>query len=660
MEDTAAVETSVTVSAFDVSRRPDTARLVLSSPKPPGVREEIIGVVRKAFHPTTASGAAGAAGRPPSRWGWALTALQSVFPVLQWGRSYSFKSFRSDVMAGLTLASLGIPQSIGYANLAKLDPQYGLYTSVVPPLIYAVMGTSREIAIGPVAVVSLLLSSMVSKIVDPAADPATYRALVFTVTFLAGVFQVSFGLFRLGFLVDFLSHAAIVGFMAGAAIVIGMQQLKGLLGLSHFTNNTDIVSVIKAVCSALRDPWHPGNFFIGCSFLIFILSTRFIGRRYKKLFWLSAIAPLLSVVLSTAAVYATRVDKHGVKIIQEVHAGLNPSSAKQLRLNGPYTVECAKTAIICAVIALAEAIAVGRSFSSIRGYKLDGNKEMIAMGFSNVAGSLSSCYVATGSFSRTAVNFSAGARSTVSNIVMAVTVFIALELFMKSLYYTPIAVLASIILSALPGLIDIKEALSIWKVDKMDFLTCLGAFLGVLFGSVEIGLAVALAISFAKIIIQSIRPQVEVLGRLQGTSIFCSIRQYPVACRMPSVLTIRIDTSFLCFINSTFIKERIVEWVREEVETSEEKARERVQSVVLDMSNVVNIDTSGISALGEIHKELASLDIQMAIASPGWQAIQKMKMAGVVDRIGGDWIFLTVGEAVEACVTLHKGTVLEC
>lgn len=583
-----------------------------------------------------------------------------MFPVLQWGKSYTLKSFKSDVMAGLTLASLGIPQSIGYANLAKLDPQYGLYTSVVPPLIYAVMGTSREIAIGPVAVVSLLLSTMVQKVVDPAADPATYRTLVFTVTFLAGVFQVSFGLFRLGFLVDFLSHAAIVGFMAGAAIVIGLQQLKGLLGLSRFTNSTDVVSVFKAVCSALHDPWHPGNFFIGCSFLIFILATRFIGRRYKKLFWLSAISPLLSVILSTAAVYATKADEHGVKIIKNVHAGLNPSSAKQIQLNGPYTTECAKIAIICAIIALTEAIAVGRSFASIRGYKLDGNKEMIAMGFSNVAGSLSSCYVATGSFSRTAVNFSAGARSTVSNIVMAATVFIALEFFMKLLYYTPMAVLASIILSALPGLIDIREACNIWKVDRMDFLICLGAFLGVLFQSVETGLGVALAISFAKIIIQSIRPQVEILGRLQGTNIFCSIRQYPVACRTPAVQVIRIDTSFLCFINASFIKERIIEWVRSEVETSNGKAKETVQSVVLDMSNVVNIDTSGLVGLEEIHKELASLGIQMAIASPGWQAIQKMKLGRVVDRIGEEWIFLTVGEAVEASLTAHKGSAMEC
>ncbi|GJN08787.1 hypothetical protein PR202_ga26743 [Eleusine coracana subsp. coracana] len=566
METSAAVESSATMSAFEVSKRPETAKLVLNSPKPPSLREELVGTVGKAFRPRASSG-----GRQP-RWAWALTVLQCVFPVMQWGRTYNLKAFKSDVMAGLTLASLGIPQSIGYANLAKLDPQYGLYTSVVPPLIYAVMGTSREIAIGPVAVVSLLLSSMIQNVVDPATDPVAYRSIVFTVTFLAGVFQVSFGLFR--------------------------------------------------------------------------------GGSIRSSFWLAAISPLLSVILSTTAVYATRADKHGVKIIQSVHAGVNPSSAKQINLNGPHIAECAKIAIICAVIALTEAIAVGRSFASIRGYKLDGNKEMIAMGFSNVAGSLSSCYVATGSFSRTAVNFSAGARSTVSNIVMSITVFIALELFMKFLYYTPMAVLASIILSALPGLIDIKEACNIWKVDKMDFLTCLGAFVGVLFGSVEIGLAVALAISFAKIIIQSLRPQVEILGRIQGTNIFCSIRQYPVACRIPTVQTIRIDTSFLCFINATFIKERVIEWVREEVETSVEKARERVQSVVIDMSR--------LTALEEIHKELVTLGIQMAIAGPGWQTVQKMKLAQVVDRLGEDWIFLTVGEAVEACLTAHKGAAMEC
>lgn len=209
------------------------------------------------------------------------------------------------------------------------------------------------------------------------------------------------------------------------------------------------------------------------------------------MFWLAAIAPLISVVISTLVVFLTRADKHGVKIIKHVQGGVNRNSVADLQFNGPFVAEAAKIGLIVAVIALTEAIAVGRSFASINGYYIDGNKEMLAIGFMNIAGSLSSCYVATGSFSRTAVNYSAGCKTTVSNIVMAFAVFISLLLLTKLLYYTPTAILASIILSALPGLIDVGEACSLWKVDKLDFLTCMGAFFGVLFGSVEIGLLVA-------------------------------------------------------------------------------------------------------------------------------------------------------------------------
>ncbi|KAJ0987376.1 hypothetical protein J5N97_005732 [Dioscorea zingiberensis] len=627
------------------SDRPSAVFLVLDSPDPPAPWHELTDSVRHSL--LSHAKKFGSFSKCIS------SASYALFPVLRWGRNYDLKMFRSDLLAGLTLASLGIPQSIGYANLAKLDPQYGLYTSVVPPLIYAVMGTSREIAIGPVAVVSLLISSMIQKVVDPALDPITYRKMIFTATFFAGIFQTSFGLFRLGFVVDFLSHAAIVGFMAGAAIVIGLQQLKGLLGIDHFTNKTDVVSVIKAVWIAVHQPMHPGNFLIGCSFLIFILITRFLGRRNRKFFWLPAIAPLLSVTLSTLLVFVTRADEHGVKTIRHVKGGLNPSSAKQLQFSGPLLGNSAKIGLISAVIALAEAIAVGRSFATIKGYQLDGNKEMIAMGCMNIAGSLSSCYVATGSFSRTAVNFSAGCKTTVSNIVMALTVFIALQLLTKLLYYTPVTILASIILSALPGLIDFREAYNIWEVDKMDFLASAGAFFGVLFGSVEIGLSVAVIISFSRIILNSIWPRIEILGRIQGTDIFCSIRQYPVANRTPGLLITRINSCFLCFINANFIKERILSWATEEKDALE-NAKERTRSVIIDMSNVMNIDTSGLEAIEEVHKKLASDEIQLAIVNPGWQVVHKMRKARLVDRIGRAWIFLTVAQAMEACLALKK------
>ncbi|KAK5824209.1 hypothetical protein PVK06_018977 [Gossypium arboreum] len=511
--------------------------------------------------------------------------FQALFPILSWGKTYTASKLKDDFMAGLTLASLSIPQSIRYANIAKLDPQYGLYTSVVPPLIYALMGSSREIAIGPVAVVSMLLSSMVPNVVDPVVDPSGYRKIVFTVTFFAGTFQAIFGLFRLGFLVDFLSHAAIVGFMAGAAIVIGLQQLKGLFGLNHFTTKIDVVSVLGSVLKSVPHEWHPLNFSLGCLFLVFLLVARSIGRRNKKLFWLPAIAPLLSVILSTLIVYLTKADERGVKIIKHLKGGLNPSSLHQLQLNGPHVAQAAKIGLISAVVALTEAIAVGQSFASIKGYHLDGNKEMMAMGFMNVAGSFTSCYVATGSFSRTAVNFSAGCQTAVSNIVMAITVVVALELFTKLFYYTPISILASIILSALPGLIDINEAYYIWKVDKLDFLACLVAFFGILFVSVEIGLLDAVTISFAKIFLNSIRPSVEQLGRLPRTDTFCEVNQYPMAIEneTPGLLALGINSGLLCFANANCIRERIMRLVTEEGGTKETE-KDTGQILILDMS----------------------------------------------------------------------------
>lgn len=630
----------------------ERAKWLLTSPDPPPPWKQLYTSFKETFLPGPKSGQKPRTNRP-------VLFLQGLFPILKWGRNYKATKFKNDLMAGLTLASLCIPQSIGYANLAKLDPQYGLYTSVVPPLIYAVMGSSREIAIGPVAVVSLLLSAMVSKLVDPSVDPALYRRIIFTVTFFTGAFQALFGLFRLGFLIDFLSHAAIVGFMGGAAIVIGLQQLKGLLGINHFTSKTDVVSVVGAVVEALHQQWYPLNFVLGCLFLIFILATRFIGRRNKKLFWLPAMAPLFSVILSTLIVYLTKADKHGVKIVKHLKGGLNPISVHQLEFGAQRVGEAAKIGLICSLIALTEAIAVGRCFASIKGYHLEGNKEMVAMGFMNIIGSCTSCYTATGSFSRTAVNFSAGCESVVSNIVMAITVLISLLFFTRFLYYTPLAILASIILSALPGLIDINEACSIWKVDKLDFLVCLAAFFGVLFGSVEIGLLVAVAISFAKIILLSIKPSTEVLGRLPGTEIFCNINQFSVATKIPGLIIIRINSGTLCFANASFIRERILKWLSNENEMKE-STKAGVRVMVLDMTNVTNIDTTGIHAMEELHKKLISRGIELAMVNPRWQVITKMKAANFIEKIGSGWIFLSVADAVETSLRLKINGLYSC
>lgn len=574
--------------------------------------------------------------------------LQAVFPILDWGRSYSFSKFKGDIIAGLTIASLCIPQDIGYAKLAGLLPQYGLYSSFVPPLIYAFMGSSRDIAIGPVAVVSLLLGTLLQAELDPELNPIEYRNLAFTATFFAGVFQFTLGFLRLGFLIDFLSHAAIVGFMGGAAVTIALQQLKGLLGIKNFTKNADIISVMKSVTSSARHGWNWQTILIGVSFLAFLLTAKYIGKKYKKLFWVPAIGPLISVVVATFFVYITRADKDGVQIVRHIDQGINPSSVKSIYFTGKYLTVGIRIGAVAGMVALTEAVAIARTFAAMKDYQIDGNKEMVALGTMNIVGSMTSCYVATGSFSRSAVNYMAGCRTAVSNIVMAIVVMLTLLVITPLFKYTPNAILASIIISAVVGLMDYEAVILIWKIDKFDFCACMGAFFGVVFIGVEMGLLIAIAISFAKILLQVTRPRTAVLGKLPRTTVYRNIEQYPEASRVPGVLIVRVDSA-IYFSNSNYIKDRILRWLTDEDEQLTAKGLPQIQHVIVEMSPVTDIDTSGIHALEDLHKSLHKRDIQLILANPGTAVIDKLHTSKLDDVIGHDKIFLTVADAVRSC-----------
>ncbi|XP_010030061.2 sulfate transporter 1.3 isoform X1 [Eucalyptus grandis] len=577
-----------------------------------------------------------------------IIGIQSVFPILEWGRHYNLAKFRGDLIAGLTIASLCIPQDIGYSKLANLPPQYGLYSSFVPPLIYAFMGSSRDIAIGPVAVVSLLLGTLLHNEIDPAKNPNDYRRLAFTATFFAGITEVMLGFFRLGFLIDFLSHAAVVGFMGGAAITIALQQLKDLLGITKFTKETDIVSVMRSVWGTVAHGWNWQTIVIGVTFLAFLLLAKYIGKKNRKLFWVPAIAPLISVILSTFFVYITHADKHHVAIVGKIKKGVNPSSVKEIFFTGTYLAKGFKIGVVAGMIALTEAIAIGRTFATTKDYQIDGNKEMIALGTMNVVGSMTSCYIATGSFSRSAVNYTAGCQTAVSNIVMSCVVLLTLELITPLFKYTPKAILASIIISAVVGLIDIEAAILIWKIDKLDFIACMGAFFGVVFVSVEIGLLIAVSISFAKILLQVTRPRTAILGKLPRTTVYRNILQYPEATKVPGVLIVRVDSA-IYFSNSNYIRERILRWLGDEEEYLKENNQPRIQYLIVEMSPITDIDTSGIRALDELHKSLKKRDIQLVLANPGPVVMEKLHSSKFTDMIGEDNIFLTVSDAVVTC-----------
>ncbi|KAL0392313.1 UNVERIFIED_CONTAM: Sulfate transporter 1.3 [Sesamum radiatum] len=574
--------------------------------------------------------------------------MQAAFPIFEWGRRYNFNKFKGDLIAGLTIASLCIPQDIGYSKLANLAPQYGLYSSFVPPLVYAFMGSSRDIAIGPVAVVSLLLGTLLQNEIDPEKNAVEYRRLAFTATFFAGVTQATLGMLRFGFLIDFLSHAAVVGFMAGAAITIALQQLKGFLGIKKFTRSTDAISVMRSVFSSANHGWNWQTIVIGATFLAFLLFAKYIGKKNKKLFWVPAIAPLVSVVLSTLFVYFTHAEKKGVAIVKHIEKGINPPSAKEIYFTGHYLLKGVRIGIVAGIIALTEAVAIGRTFAAMKDYQIDGNKEMVALGAMNIAGSMTSCYVATGSFSRSAVNYMAGCQTAASNIVMSIVVFLTLQFITPLFEYTPNAILSSIIISAVIGLIDYDAAILIWKIDKFDFIACMGAFLGVVFASVEIGLLIAVSISFAKLLLQVTRPRTALLGKIPRTNVYRNIQQYPEASKVPGVLIIRVDSA-IYFSNSNYVKERILRWLTDEEERVKAAGLLSIQFLIVEMSPVTDIDTSGIHALEELHRSLEKRDVQLVLANPGPVVIDKLHTSKFTTLIGEDKIFLTVADAIQTC-----------
>ncbi|CAI0422665.1 unnamed protein product [Linum tenue] len=483
-----------------------------------------------------------------------LLGLQFLVPVFEWGPQYNLKLLRSDVVSGLTIASLAIPQGISYAKLAKLPPIIGLYSSFVPPMIYALLGSSRHLAVGPVSIASLVMGSMLTQEVSATEDPTLYLKLAFTATFFAGLFQASLGLLRLGFVIDFLSKATLVGFTAGAAVVVSLQQLKGLLGIVTFTTKMEIVPVISSVFHSRDEVSHQNQKPIIQNLLLFLIGL-LMSMKNPKLFWVSAAAPLTSVIAATLASFMFSSKLHGVKIIGHLPKGLNPPSMDMLLFSSSHLAVAIKTGIVTGILSLTEGIAVGTTFASLANYPVDGNKEMMAIGAMNMVGSCTSCYVTTGSFSRSAVNYNAGAKTAVSNTVMAAAVLVTLLFLMPLFHYTPEVILAAIIITAVIGLVDYRAAGRLWKVDKLDFAACLCSFVGVVFVSVPVGLSVAVGVSMFKVLLHVTRPNAVVLGNLPGTQIYQSVQRYGEAERVASFLIVAVESP-IYFANSTYLKER--------------------------------------------------------------------------------------------------------
>ncbi|XP_057415057.1 probable sulfate transporter 3.3 isoform X1 [Lotus japonicus] len=580
-----------------------------------------------------------------------ILGAQYIFPILPCLSNYNFSLFKSDLIAGLTLASLAIPQGISYAKLASLPPIVGLYSSFVPPLVYVVLGSSRDIGLGPVSVTSLVLGSMLSDEVSPLTEPHLFLQLALTSTFFAGVFQAALGFLRLGFIIDFLSKATLIGFMAGTGVIVSFQQLKNILGIIHFTKQTALVPVLRSIFHN-RDEWSWQTIVMGVCFLVLLLLARHISMRRPRLFWVSAGAPLLSVIVSTVLVFGIKGQNHGISVIGKLEKGINPVSADMLVFKGSHLGLTIKVGIITGILSLTEAIAVGRTFATLKNYKLDGNKEMIALGCMNMVGSTTSCYVTTGAFSRSAVNHNAGGKTIMSNVVMSMAVMVTLLFLMPLFHYTPNVVLGAIIITAVIGLIDIPAACVIWKIDKFDFVVMMVAFFGVIFYSVQIGLAMAVCLSILRVLMQVTRPKTVLLGNIPESNIYRDLHHYEEATRVPGFLILGIEAP-INFANITYLHDRILRWMDEEEDTM--TGNSHLRFVVLEMSAVSSIDTSGVTLFKELKGTLKLKGIELVMVNPLAAVFEKLKRADATkDFIQPDHLFLTVGEAVASLSSAMK------
>ncbi|CAN1240996.1 Probable sulfate transporter 3.5 [Linum perenne] len=488
--------------------------------------------------------------------------LDYFVPIFEWLPNYNVRTdLKYDLLAGITITSLAIPQGISYAKLADIPPIIGLYSSFIPPLVYAVFGSSKHLAVGTVAASSLLIADSISSKVSAKENPTLYLNLVFTATFITGVFQTLLGVLRwwvdgrLGILVDFLPHSTITGFMGGTATIICLQQLKAIFGLTHFTTHTDVVHVLRAVFTNknIKLIYISMTPFI---ILLWLIVTFMQRKRKPKLFWVSAIAPMSVVIIGCIFAYVLDTEKHGIQIVGDLKKGLNPISIYNLNFGSQYLPATIKAGLITGIIAMAEGIAIGRSFAIVKNQQTDGNKEMVAFGLMNIIGSFFSCYLTTGPFSKTAVNFNAGCRTAMSNIVMSICMMLTLVFLAPLFKYTPLVALAAIILSAMLGLIDYEEMYRLFKVDKFDFLICMTAFLGVTFLNMDNGLAMSVGLALLRALLYVARPSISTLGRIPNSAIYRDMEQYPEGTKIPGMLVLQLGSP-IYYASSNYIRESL-------------------------------------------------------------------------------------------------------
>ncbi|MGA0431601.1 MAG: SulP family inorganic anion transporter [Flavobacteriaceae bacterium] len=553
--------------------------------------------------------------------------LRSLFPILDWLPNYKKTHFSGDLFAGLTVGVMLIPQGMAYAMLAGLPPIFGLYAAFVPQIIYAFTGTSRQLAVGPVAMDSLLVAAglgalAISKIED-------YISMAVFLAFFMGAIQLLLGILRMGFLVQLLSKPVINGFTSAAAIIIGMSQFKHLLGVQVPSNNRLHVLLID-IFGQLDNT---NVYVLGLG----ILSMMIIWG-FKK--WIPKFPGILvAVVLSILVVYWTRWDLNGLRIVGDVPEGLPAISLPSITMENIQTL--LPTALTLALVAFLEAVSVAKAIQEQhKDYEINANQELRALGLSNIVGSFFQSYPTTGGFSRTALNHFAGAKTGLSFLISAAVVATTLLFLTPLFYYMPLTTLAALVIVAVSSLIDLKYPLVLLKTRMDEFLLLNFTFLTTLFVGITQGILFGVALSLVLLIYRISNPHFAFLARIKGSSIFKNIERFPSEVEdRDDLIIIRFDAP-LFFGNRDFFKKIILE--------AASKKQQTLKAIILNAESINYIDSSALDTLLEMVRVCKSNNTRFIIAGAIGPARDVLLKKKVRKTIGSKNFFVSIALAVAA------------
>ena len=570
-----------------------------------------------------------------------MSALSRHLPA--WMRNYSTVDLPHDVLAGLVVTVLVIPQSLAYALLAGLPPQAGLYAGILPVLAYALFGSSMTQAVGPVAITAIMTFAVLSPLAEP--QSAHYIALAATLALMSGVMVLVSGLLRLGFLSQLLSRPVISGFISGSAILIVVSQVKFLTGIPM--SEPKVWQVMAAVYQRWGESIDETLMLGGGSLLALTLSRYFLAGWLCRLGISPAradiavrIMPLLTLAVTTAVVAELQLDvRHGVAVVGTIAASL---TALHLFVPGLETLQqLAGPAVLLAVIGMVQNITMAQALAIKRRERVDANHELVGLGSANIVAAVSGGMPVGGGLSRTAVNLAAGARTPLASIVAALAMLGVLALGTQWLSRLPLAVLAASIIVAAISMLDFKALEQAWRYDRADGLALLGTATGVVVLGVEWGIALGVGLSLAALLIRASTPHIAVIGRIAGTEHFRNVQRHGVE-TIAGVLLLRVDES-LFFGNLSTIELRI----------SQELEHDRtLHDVVLIMSAVNRVDATAMEVLTDINRDLASRNIRFHLAEVKGPVQDRLARSPLWESLSGE-VYLSVNAAFEHLQTMQ-------